>query len=259
MSHYDAPGLCQRIVDQLPAGDLTDRDLAPLDQFHVGGLKATFDLAELAGVHSGLRVLDIGSGIGGPSRWLAGQRGCRVTGVDLSPDYVELAQALAARAGLADQVDYLCANALDLPFDGASFDLAWTQHAAMNIADRARLYGEMARVVKPGGLLALHDVCQGEGGELLFPVPWASDPADSHLLSPDQQRQLLEQAGFELLVWQDGTGVALEFFRNAKPRGASSLGLHLLLGENFPHMAKTYRRNLEEGRAVVVEAVLRRR
>lgn len=251
MSHYAADDLVARVAALLPDGSFSLRDLAPLDQFHVGGLKSTEALAALAGVSAGMKVLDVGSGVGGPSRFLAAQ-GCAVTGLDLSADYVALSRFLAERSGTT--VDYLQANALDMPFAEGAFDLLWTQHAAMNIADRDRLYGGMAHVLRPGGRLALHDVCAGMG-ELLLPVPWASAVSESFLLSPEALRQSLEWAGFRVLHWRDATAQALAFLSRA-PAQPPLLSLALLLGERAGEMVRNYRLNLEQGRAVVVEAVL---
>jgi len=250
--HYAAPDLIARVTALLPDGPLSLRDLAPLDQFHVGGLKATSKLAALAGVTAGLRVLDVGSGVGGPSRFLAAQ-GCQVTGVDLSADYVALSRLLAERAGLA--VDYVCADALEMPFEDASFDLIWTQHASMNIADKPRLYAEFSRLLRAGGALAFHDVCAGSG-DLLLPVPWARRPADSALIAPDRLRSLLEACGFQLESWHDAGDEAVAFLR-AAPAVPPPLSLALLLGDGLPDMLASYLRNLQEGRVAVVEAVFR--
>jgi len=251
MSHYEAPGLVERVMALLPEGPLTLRDLAPLDQFHVGGLKSTEHLAELAGVEPGMRVLDVGSGVGGPSRYLA-SKGCVVTG--LTAGYVDLSRVLAERVGLP--VDYVCADALEMPFEDASFDLIWTQHASMNIADKPRLYGEMARLLKPGGRLAFHDVCAGVG-ELLLPVPWASQPGHSALILPEELLGLLEGLGFQVAYWHEAGDEAQAFLGRVPPE-LPPLSLSLLLGITARTMLATLAGNLREGRVRVVEAVLRR-
>jgi SAM-dependent methyltransferase len=167
-------------------------DLAPVDEFHSGGRNATVRLAQLAEIDGSQRVLDVGCGIGGPSRYLASKFGCQVNGLDLTAEFVALAGMLAQRTRLADKVTYRQGNGLDLPFPDASFDVVWSQNAAMNIADRDRLYGEMRRVLRPAGRLALQDVAAGPGGEPHYPTPWASDKSISFLFPPQSTRAALE-------------------------------------------------------------------
>jgi len=229
---------------------LTPDDLAPVDEFHSGGRNATVRLAQLAQIDGSQRVLDVGCGIGGPSRYLASKFGCQVTGLDLTPEFVALAGMLAQRTRLADKVSYRQGNALDLPFPDASFDVVWSQNAAMNIADRNRLYGEMHRVLRPSGRLALQDVAAGPGGEPHYPTPWASDKSISFLFAPQSTRAALERVGFRVIAWQDTTQEALEQ-QTARAKALDSgslppLGLHILIGEAFPTITKNTLRNLQE-------------
>src|SRR5512134_1465885 len=155
------------------ANRLTLEDLAPVDEFHIRGRTATPELARAAGLEAAKRVLDVGSGVGGTSRCLAKEFGCRVTGIDLTEEYCRAAALLTAKIGLAALVDYRQGDATNLRFDDASFDVIWTEHAAMNIRDKSRLYREMHRVLKPGGTVAIYDILAGSSGPVLFPVPWA--------------------------------------------------------------------------------------
>lgn len=266
ISHYGENDLVERIRTALRSGGLEDRPLssealAPLDQFHTRGLAATAELAKAAGIAAGMRVLDIGSGLGGPSRYLAATYGCQVHGIDLSPTFVAAAQYLAERSGVADKVSYECANALDLPCDDETFDVAWTQHVAMNIADRAGLYAEIHRVLRKGGRLAVYDVVVGNGEPLHFPVPWSREPATSFLLTPSAMRAALETAGFNVIGWTDGTAAARDWFaeRRKAPPPAQPLGLHVAMGPDMAVMAANLGRNVIEGRVAIVQAIAERR
>jgi SAM-dependent methyltransferase len=173
LRHYGSSDIRLRLEGalreaRLGEGRLSPADLAPLDQFHTRGLAATVELAEAAGVERGELVIDIGSGLGGPSRYLATKFDCRVHGVDLNPAFVEAATWLADRTGLSGKVSYDCADAEALPYQDGRFDLAWTQHVAMNIANRARLYREVHRVLRPGARFAVYDVVAGMGGPVHF-------------------------------------------------------------------------------------------
>ena len=259
--HYATPSRVDAVLATLdtmnPAGGLGIADLAPLDQFHAGGLAATRQLASLAGIAAGQHVLDVGSGIGGPARFLAETYGCSVAGIDLAADYCRLAEALTARVGLDGKATFRSADALDLPFADNMFDAVWTQHAAMNIVDRPRLYREMHRVLRPGGVVALYDAVAGNGAPF-FPVPWARDGSTSFLLSPEALRDVLDQAGLTVIAWRDVTADARRWF-GSRPHGAlPGLGLHLLMGPEFPEMAANFGRSVMEGRVGLLMAVARK-
>jgi ubiquinone/menaquinone biosynthesis C-methylase UbiE len=211
----------------------------------VGGREATLRLAGLAAPAEGARVLDVGAGIGGPARLLARRFGCRVTALDLTEEFCRLAAELTARAGLSDRVTVVRGNALDLPFPDGAFDLVWTQHAAMNIADREGLYAEMRRACAPGGRLALYDVLAGPDGPPRYPLPWADDPSISALRTAAEQRSLVEAAGFRELVWEDATAEGLAGFRRMREDAAGREpppGMAALAADLAPKMT-----NLAEG------------
>lgn len=263
--HYARSGsLAQSILDI--AHRLTDArqptagDLAPLDQFHMRGEEATVEFAEMVRPKAGEVCLDLGCGIGGPARWLAAQCGVEVLGVDLTESYCQDAAALSRAVGLSERVRFACADATRLPLAEDSVDLVWTQHAAMNVPDKAALYREVARILKRGGRLALHDIMAGPEGVPHFPVPWASSPEGSFLLPSIEIRTLLAEAGLEELVWHDHTADALAWVHRrradieaGKPRPP---GPHLFLGQGFKEMAANLGRSLEDGRITVHMALL---
>jgi ubiquinone/menaquinone biosynthesis C-methylase UbiE len=262
-AHYTTPDLGAAILAALRAAGkdldhLTPDDLAPVDEFHGGQRPATQRLAEMAGLTGAERVLDVGSGLGGPSRFLAWRYGCRVSGVDLTAEFCRVAVLLTELTGLTGRVDYRQGSALDLPFPAESFDVVWSQNAAMNIADRDRLYAEMRRVLKPGGRLALQEVAAGPGGPPHFPVQWAREPGISFLLSQQEAQTKLAAAGFRIRAWQDTTAPSLQTAQARAGRIATppALGTHLLLGDDWVSMAQNSVRNLEERRTELFNAVL---
>lgn len=238
--------------------------LAELDQFHTGGIAATRNLARRAAIRAGDRVLDVGGGLGGPARLLAHEHGCQVTVLDLTAAYCRAGERLTAWSGLRDRVRFQHGDALHMPFDDGSFDVVWTQHSSMNIADKPRLYGEIQRVLRPGGRLILFEVVAGSGEPPHFPVPWARGPATSFLLPAEPLRQLLSVAGFHALVWQDRSQWALEWLAERQRALAAAdgavrpLSLARVLGPEFRTMAQNHGRNLHEGRIRIVEGVLER-
>jgi ubiquinone/menaquinone biosynthesis C-methylase UbiE len=258
--HYRVTGLTDRLKTALAVfgpGEqrLMPQQLAALDQFHSRGVAATAELAELAGITQGMSVLDVGAGIGGPARYLADTCRCTVTGIDLSPSFVEAARYLTARTGQSAAVSFEAGSALELPVADAGFDVALLQHVAMNIHERSRLYREIRRVLKDGGRFATFDVVAQTGGPH-FPLPWARSETASFLLSAEATRTAIEGAGFRVLSWRDDTEAAKAWIaklREAGPPPAPNLGL--VVGPDFPQLLGNLGRSLMEGRVGVLMAV----
>src|SRR5215475_1663432 len=258
--HYRATGLAERVKTALAAlgpedQHFTPQQLAALDQFHTRGLAATAELGKLAGITAGMSVLDVGSGVGGPARFLAATYGCQVTGVDLSEAFVDAARYLTKRTGQSGQVSFEMASALELPFDAGCFDVVLLQHVAMNISDRTRLYREIRRVLKSGGKFAIFDVVLNNG-EPLYPVPWARTPTTSFLLTAAATRAAIEPAGFRTLVWQDDTEAAKAWVAQLRASGPPpSPNLGVVMGPDFAQLATNLGRSLLEGRLGILTAV----
>lgn len=257
-----------RILDSILAGlqalgkdidRLEPADLAPVDEFHVRGREATVELARRSPPTPNSRVLDVGCGLGGSARYLAENFGCHVSGIDLTHEYVMTAQALTERVGLTNRLAFHCASALELPFSAGIFDLAWTEHVQMNVADKTRFYGEIARVLRPGARLLFHDIFEGSNRPVRFPVPWASDDSISFLVPPESARETLQEVGMNVVDWEDRSARTLEWFtaivQKLKQSGPPPLGLHLLMGDQALAKFENIIRNLSEERIVVVQAV----
>ena len=262
-AHYRTSNLLERILSGLrAAGKNPDapsvEDLAPADDFHSLGRVATCELAELAEIPAGSKVLDIGSGLGGPARFLASSYDCDVTGLDLMPEFCAVATELSRRTGLADRTHFQQGNALSLPFPDASFDCVWTIQAQMNIADKRTFYAEIARVLRPTGRFVFQDICAGDGRAFDFPVPWASEPTQSHLIAAEALRALLlalplqervfRDVSQPMLAWQDA---------NRTPAGdvPPPLGMHLVLGERHADKRANSSHALRDGKIAYVQGL----
>jgi ubiquinone/menaquinone biosynthesis C-methylase UbiE len=239
-AHYAREGLEAAILDALqqagrPIDPIDPADLAPIDEFHFGWAAVTTELAKDFAFTREMHVLDIGSGIGGPARHFARACGCRVTGVDLTEDYVAAAGALTRRCGLADRVSFQLASALDLPFADSSFDGATLMHVGMNIADKAKLFGEARRVLKRGAVFGVYDLMRVSDAPLPYPMPWAATAETSFVEPPATYRRLLSAAGFQIEAEKDRGPFGLERFAEMRARaerdGPSPLGMHVLVGQ----------------------------
>ncbi|MGI9485030.1 MAG: class I SAM-dependent methyltransferase [Geminicoccaceae bacterium] len=266
-AHYGKAGLLQAILDGLersgvdPASPSIE-DLAPVDEFHTAGRVTTLEALAMTPIDAGMHVLDAGSGIGGTARCLAAEQGCQVTGLDLTPEYVDVARALTERVGLAYRCAFMQGSVLDMPFEDSAFDAGVTFHVAMNIEDRARFYSEVARVLKPGAPFCLFDVMRGPNADMHYPVPWAETEASSFLKTPGETRSLISDAGFDVVDSKSLRDFAVDFFRKAFAKAAEQdspppLGLHILTGSNTPEKFANYARGLDEERIDPVIMVAR--
>lgn len=267
-SHYSRGDLLARLNAAL-ADDGVDplrpslQALAPYDQFHGRGLEATREVAALVQPGANDHVLDIGSGIGGPARYFAHRFGCRVTGIDLTREFCDVARHLTGLLGLESRVTFEAGNALAMPFADASFDGAYSMNVSMNIADKAGLYREIHRVLKPGAWLALSEIAQGTGGEVDYPTPWAASAGTSFLSTPDDTRRDVLAAGFDVVHLHDTRQQAREF--GARSRAAVERGekpphraVMLMHGDVAAQAMKNTARGINEDRLVPIELLARK-
>ena len=264
--HYGIANLTDKIATALRGAgkdlaSLTTADLASIDEFHIRGRQATLELAQRMEIGPGSHVLDIGSGLGGPARTLAEVYRCRVTGVDLSPEFCEAARELSRWVRLSDRVTFCQGDAAALTCEPGTFDGAMTIHAAMNIAAKDRVYAGVHRALKAGRIFVVYDILQGEGGEVNYPVPWARDCAISHLATPAEMRTLLQAAGFRILNEVDSTEPSEAWFKQAAAQMAASdkppVGLRQFLGDDAAEMTRNQVRNLAERRIRTVTFICR--
>lgn len=235
-------------------------DLAPVDEFHIGGRAATESFLDQVNPSAQDHVLDVGCGLGGSSRFVAQRYGCRVTGIDLTLEYIETARVLCSWVGLDDRITLEQGDATCLSYSPGSFDKAYMMHVGMNIAAKRALVSELFRVLKPGGVLGVYDVMRVGGGDLSFPVPWATTAQESAVATPTEYKSALHAAGFDVLAERNRREFALEFFARLKAStpGAQDpppLGLHILMGETAPTKVKNMVENISLNRVAPVELI----
>lgn len=256
-AHYTRAHLFETILEALQRegidySNVTRKDIAGIDEFHVRGAEVTRELAAAAGLQKGWHVLDVGSGLGGPCRLLAAEYGCEVTGIDLTAEYVRTATLLSKLVGLNNNTKFITGSALDLPFADNSFDMVWTQHVQMNVAGKQRMYNEIARVLTSNGQFVYYDIFSNNNQKVYYPTPWATHASQSHLITVDDYRQCLQQAGLTITATINQTEKGIQFFDKLFERLAQNnlpaIGLNLVVGDSFKERFTNLRRNLEEGK-----------
>ena len=266
--HYSSGKLMERLRAVLAAAGVdpdrpTVEQLAPFDHFHGRGLEATEQAANLAAATAADHLLDVGSGIGGPARYFARRFGCRVTGIDLTPEFCDVARVLTRAVGLADRVAFEQGNALAMPFPDASFEGAYSLNVSMNIADKAGLYREIHRVLKPGAWFVLAEVAQGPAGAPTYPTPWAKTAETSFLATPDETHQALKAAGFTIVKSRDTAADAAAYTARARAmieRGEKPpfQSIQVIHGDLARQMAGNGARDLAAGKIIPIEILCRR-
>lgn len=255
--HYRLADLEERLLAALeahgiPRAGLTADQLGAVDEFHVGAREATAAIAEQWKLRPGMRLLDVGCGVGGPARYFASVHHCDVTGIDLTEDFVRAAQSLTARVGLSDRVHFRQGSAVAMPFESASFDGAYLFHVGMNIAHKNKLFLEIARVLRPGSTLVIFDFMRVGPQEFALPVPWAGTAAENTVATVEEYRSALSAAGFKVTAERSRREFALDFLERMRKRaaegGAPALGPQLLMGPDGPlkmrNVAESMQRNI---------------
>lgn len=262
-SHYSRTALEEKILGALQSAgkdpdQLTNADLGPIDHLHLGGHEATAMIAGLMDLQPGMQLLDVGSGLGGPARFFA-EQGCRVTGVDVTEEFIRTAESLTRRLALEQFAEFLQANALALPFEAQTFGGAYMMHVGMNLSDKAGVFREVARVLKPGARFTIFDIMRASDAPLQFPLPWAATPDASYVASPADYRRALEDAGLRVEHERGRRDYALEFMKKMSDRAASPgsalLGLLVLMGEQGKPMLKNVNAAVLSGALEPVEMV----
>lgn len=262
-AHYTRGVLEQKILEALRAAgkdleNLRSQDLAALDNLHVGGRQATDDLADSMGLEPGAHLLDVGCGIGGPARHFA-ERGYRVTGIDVTEEFIQVAESLTRRVKLQQSAVFRRASALDMPFPTAAFDGAYMIHVGMNVEEKAGLFREVGRVLKPRGRFAIFDIMRKDGKDFEFPVPWARTPATSFLATLEEYEQWLKLAGFAIMRQRERRQFALDSTAKMMAQAASSTspvhGVQVLMSDQMPVMVKNVISGIASGALEPVELV----
>ena len=262
--HWGTGDVYARIMKAMAAASIspdtvTVEQMAPADHFHARGLPATVELADALPIEAGHRIVDIGCGVGGPARYLAKRFGCRVSGVDITEPFVEAANKLTALLKMEGQVAVELGDGQQLPYGDAMFEGGYTQHVTMNIADRARFFGEAFRVLKPGAFFALTEHGLGPAGSPHYPLPWSEDGSGAYLVTPADTVTYLEGAGFVNVEVEDTGAKYLAGYRRAIELAAQGalppFGAHILMGQTAPAKTKNAARNIEEGRTHPVQVI----
>ncbi len=238
-NHYLKERLFEDILDRLKSQNIAldnvkRSDIAGTDEFHVRGAAVSRELAN--SIHlNGLKVLDVGCGLGGPCRMLADEYNCQTTGIDLSNEYIRTANKLSELVHLNHSTTFVQGNATELPFADSSFDVVWTQHVQMNIPNKKKFYSEISRVLKREGYFLYYDILKKGNGTVNYPMPWASVAEHSFLCTAEEMDHFLKQFGLMEGQSNNQTQAGIEYFdtllAKLKESGPPKMGLNVLMGE----------------------------
>ena len=265
-AHYHRSDLFEEIISRLKElkvdlSRIKREDIAAVDEFHVRGAQVSKELADSINI-SNAKLLDVGCGIGGPSRMLSDEYGCEVTGIDLSEEFVRTATKLSDLLGFSGSTKFVCGDATEMPFDDETFDVVWTQHVQMNISDKMKFYAEIHRVLNNEGIFLYYDIFKQGEAEVNFPMPWANEPDISFLAPVSTIEKILQSLNFKKIQVQDQTNNGITFFENLldsiKKFGAPILGLNVLMGASTKTKIINLLNGLKEGKIVLQSGVYRK-
>jgi len=263
-NHYGKVDIFKNIIKQLEhnnidTNNLTCQDLDSFDQFHIGGKLATKELAQFAQLPEGMKILDIGCGIGGPARTLAFEFKCDVVGVDLTEEYVKAGKKLTELIGISNRIKFHQGDATNLSFDSNQFDYVWLQHITMNIEEKLKLFKEIKRMLKDDGKLVFYEIIKGNDEPISYPVFWSATEELSFLINEKMYRKALEDAGLKEEKWEDKSSFAIDWFQSMldqmKVDGPPKLGLKVIVADDVPIKAQNILNGLNEEKLRVVRAI----